>query len=235
MLWGTILVLIILIAAALLLKVRSKREPEYPYRKADSLFSPAERSFFGVLEKAAGGKYRVLGKIRLADVISPKGGLSRSDRQKAFNRIVSKHIDFALCKRDDLSLLCAIELDDSSHKRRDREDRDDFLENALNAAAIPFIRFAARASYNVQEVREEIGKATGLDLQSPGDVTRPKPAPGGEAAQPNPARICPKCGSPMVLRKATSGKYAGKQFWGCFRYPKCKTLLPLKEDAVPQA
>jgi hypothetical protein len=31
---------------------------------------------------------------------------------------------------------------------------------------------------------------------------------------------CPRCGSEMVLRKATKG--AGGQFWGCPSYPRCK-------------
>ena len=144
MLWVTIIVLIIVVVAALLLKARSKHEiVEYPYQKTDSLFSPAERSFLGVLERAIGDKCRVLGKVRLADVISPISGLSKSDWQKAFNKIGSKHVDFALCKKDDLSLVCAIELDDSSHKKSDRKSRDDFLENSLDAAVIPFIRFTA--------------------------------------------------------------------------------------------
>jgi hypothetical protein len=176
--WVLILVLVIIVAVALLLKAQSKREPvKYPYQKADSLFSPAKRSFLGVLEKVVGEKSKVLGKVRLTDVVSPIGGLSRSDWQKAFNRIGSKHVDFAVCKKDDLSPLCAIELDDSSHKKSERKSRDDFLEKALNAAAIPFVRFAARASYNLQEVRGEIEKATGLDLHSAGDMARPIPAP----------------------------------------------------------
>jgi hypothetical protein len=236
MLWVTIIVLIIVVVAALLLKTHSKRETvEYPYQKADSLFSPAERSFLGVLERAVGGQCRVLGKIRLADIISPISGLSKSEWQKAFNRISPKHVDFGLCKKDDLSLVCAIELDDRSHKKSDRKSRDDFLENALKAASIPLIRMAARPSYNVQEVRSQIGEATELDLQPLGDAPRPKPAPGGEAVQPNPGRTCPKCGSQMVLRKATSGKFAGRRFWGCSRYPECKTLLPLKADPVTNA
>jgi hypothetical protein len=231
----TIIVLIIVVAAALLLKARSKREPaEYPYQKADSLFSPAERSFLGVLEKAFGDKCKVVGKVRLADIISPISGLSRSDRQKAYNRIGSKHIDFALCKNDDLSLLCAIELDDNSHKKSERRTRDDFLEKALNAASLPFIRFAARASYNVQEVRSQIAEATGLDPQPLGDKPHLKAAPRGEAVQPNPTRTCPRCGSRMVLRKAASGKYAGRRFWGCSRYPECKTLIPVKADPTSQ-
>jgi len=33
---------------------------------------------------------------------------------------------------------------------------------------------------------------------------------------------CPKCGKPMVLRTAKTGKNAGHQFWGCSAYPDCK-------------
>lgn len=33
---------------------------------------------------------------------------------------------------------------------------------------------------------------------------------------------CPKCGKPMVLRTAKTGKNEGNQFWGCSGYPECK-------------
>jgi DNA-binding helix-hairpin-helix protein with protein kinase domain len=33
---------------------------------------------------------------------------------------------------------------------------------------------------------------------------------------------CPRCGSHMVRRTARRGRYAGNQFWGCSRYPRCK-------------
>jgi len=33
---------------------------------------------------------------------------------------------------------------------------------------------------------------------------------------------CPLCGKPTVLRTVKSGKNAGRQFWGCSAYPKCK-------------
>lgn len=41
---------------------------------------------------------------------------------------------------------------------------------------------------------------------------------------PNAQRTCPKCGNTMVLRTARQGKNAGKQFWGCSAYPKCKMV-----------
>lgn len=40
--------------------------------------------------------------------------------------------------------------------------------------------------------------------------------------QPDHIPPCPKCGKPLVLRTAKSGKNAGKQFWGCSAYPECK-------------
>jgi DNA-binding helix-hairpin-helix protein with protein kinase domain len=33
---------------------------------------------------------------------------------------------------------------------------------------------------------------------------------------------CPSCGAPMVRRTARKGKHAGRQFWGCSKFPACK-------------
>jgi hypothetical protein len=47
------------------------------------------------------------------------------------------------------------------------------------------------------------------------------PTPGYQIGTPT----CPKCGAPMVLRTAKKGKRAGKQFWGCSAYPKCRSII----------
>jgi len=36
------------------------------------------------------------------------------------------------------------------------------------------------------------------------------------------ANACPKCGSDMVMRETKKGNNAGKQFWGCATFPKCR-------------
>ena len=46
------------------------------------------------------------------------------------------------------------------------------------------------------------------------------------------ARICPRCGSPMVLRTAARGSYLGQQFWGCSRYPQCRGVVGIAEQAA---
>lgn len=43
-------------------------------------------------------------------------------------------------------------------------------------------------------------------------------------------KLCPKCGSKLVLRTAKKGNYQGNQFWGCSRYPKCRYMENLIPD-----
>lgn len=116
----------------------------YPYERQPALFTPAERSFLGVLERALDGEYSVFGKVNLADVIKVRRGLSNSERQSALNRINRKHLDFVICKGDTLDLICAIELDDKSHDLKARKERDAFLDEALGAANVPIVRFPAQ-------------------------------------------------------------------------------------------
>lgn len=33
---------------------------------------------------------------------------------------------------------------------------------------------------------------------------------------------CPRCGAPMVQRRAKTGKNAGNNFWGCSKFPRCR-------------
>jgi very-short-patch-repair endonuclease len=127
-----------------------------PYQKEPVLFTPAERSFFAVLEQALGDEFRVLGKVRLADVIRVKAGLSGSVRQQAFNRIQSKHLDFVVCDPNDLSVQFVVELDDSSHQQPRRQARDEFLDKALAAAGVPVFHFPVKRAYVVQEIRGAI-------------------------------------------------------------------------------
>lgn len=46
-----------------------------------------------------------------------------------------------------------------------------------------------------------------------------------------PTQACPKCGSPMRLRTPRRGPNAGKQFWGCSRYPVCKATVEFTSTA----
>ena len=45
-----------------------------------------------------------------------------------------------------------------------------------------------------------------------------------EIKNENMEKICPKCGKELVLRTAGKGENAGKQFYGCSGFPKCRYI-----------
>ncbi|MEN3941889.1 DUF2726 domain-containing protein [Prosthecobacter sp. SYSU 5D2] len=149
--------LLVIVAVLILVKrLLSRRRPEVAYRQQKALLTPAERSFFGVLQPLLPPHHYLVFKVRLADIITPAGRLSRPDWQRAFNGVSAKHIDFLLCRSDDLSPVMAIELDDRSHQKKDRADRDGFVEAALKSAHLPLLRVDAQKSYTPSELREKL-------------------------------------------------------------------------------
>jgi hypothetical protein len=118
------------------------------------LLTPAERSFFGVLQQAT--EYTIFAKVRLADIIHPGKSSSRSAWQSAFNRIACKHVDFVLCAPDALRVVAVVELDDSTHGRFERGVRDGLVDAALTNAGISVLRVPAARSYSLLHIRQEI-------------------------------------------------------------------------------
>jgi very-short-patch-repair endonuclease len=157
---GIVVVLVVLAVGALiwvssnLVSSKMAPAPTFPYQRQTHLVSPAERSFLGVLEQAVGDQYRIMGKVRLADVIKVRFGMNRKDRQGAVNRIQSKHVDFVVCHAKDLAVKYVVELDDQSHERATRRDRDEFVDQALQAAGVPIVHFHVKRSYAVAEVQK---------------------------------------------------------------------------------
>jgi len=121
-----------------------------------ALFSPAERSFYGVLTHAA-PHYLVLAKVRVSDLIHVAG--DPSPRTTAQNRLNAKHVDFVLCTKDGLAAVAAIELDDNSHKRPDRQERDKLLDSVFAAARLPLLRMPCRRTYRADDVRQLLAMA----------------------------------------------------------------------------
>ena len=151
-----ILLIILLAIISSLLKSPSGTSKGHNYSQSGKLFSAAERSFLGVIDQAVSDKYRVFGKVRVADIITPAKGMNRKNWQIAFNKISAKHFDYVLCSKDKLEVIAVIELDDKSHNSKKAQRRDSLLENACNSAELELIRFKAKSSYQVQAVREQI-------------------------------------------------------------------------------
>ncbi len=156
------ILIVVTIALAVLKAVGAAQEPTakvdfYYLRK--SLFSPAERSFFGILESLDYNGVTIVAKVRLADVFGIKKGLERGDRKAALNRIVAKHVDFMLIQKSDGRPLVGIELDDSSHADEKRVVRDLFVDTVFASAGLPFLHVVAQAAYDPKEIQRQIDEA----------------------------------------------------------------------------
>jgi restriction system protein len=80
--------------------------------------------------------------------------------------------------------------------------------------------FSAKSGYVISEVKQLLPHyLTVKDTPEP----EPSPAPAIEKSENN-GKVCPNCSATMVKRVAKNGRHAGKEFWACEAYPKCKTI-----------
>lgn len=195
-------------------------EPEpdtFPYRLRDDFLSPAELSLYKVIKNMVGDHLVILTKVSLADIFF----VSRPHENRgAINKIDRKHVDFLICNPQTLKPLFGIELDDSSHQRPDRIERDEFVDGVFDAANLPLVHLPVKQAYSTTELGEVFRKVLKQNQGQAASV--PESAPTASATKAAPT--CPKCGVPMVLRTAERGPNAGKQFYGCTNYPKCREV-----------
>lgn len=143
----------------LMTALKNAIRPDSPYERRKDFFSPAELNFDQVLRLAVKDKYRIMGKVRVADLLQVRSGVARKDRPSAQNKINGKHIDFVLIDPKSCQVACCIELDDKSHDRKDRVARDVFLNKAFDAAKLPLLRIPCKRTYQPDQLSKLIARA----------------------------------------------------------------------------
>ncbi|WP_318441673.1 DUF2726 domain-containing protein [Photobacterium leiognathi] len=133
-------------------------EPEYQYTKIDALVTPAELKFYKALVQATPSEYVVCPKVRIADVLGI--GVTRKGNSKVwhrhFSKISQKHFDFVICNVSDMSFVCAVELNDASHNRKDRVERDEFVRMACESAGVTLHEVLPKQNYDIEELTSMI-------------------------------------------------------------------------------
>lgn len=189
-----------------------KENEKLPYKVSDSLLTDAENSFYHALKLYVDDRAVICPKVGLKDIFFIGKGIG-NDYMKYFGKISQKHVDFILCDPSTMKPLCGIELDDKSHSKGKRQERDSFVGKVFKDANLKLIRIPAKFGYTSTEIETAIE----------GVLNRPEELP--KIQSNNDTVLCPKCGIPMVLRKATRGENAGNEFYGCPNYPKCKEII----------
>jgi very-short-patch-repair endonuclease len=131
------------------------------YFKKHSLLTKAEDNFYKVLDVIAKeNNYIIQTKVRLEGLIGVR--FYAENWYGLRNRIKSREMDFVLCEKRDSSLdtLLVIELDDSSHQREDRIERDRNLDHILHEAGLPILHIPVAYSYDsvdlVRKIKEKV-------------------------------------------------------------------------------
>ncbi len=167
---------LIVIVALLASRLNDNSFP-FPFESKALLFTPAEKNFQKLVEQAMGSKYRVLNRVKLADILMIRNGVSQRASQTALKNAANKYLDFVLCDSETMTLLGAIDLVDTQGKGY-KVKKDWFVSGALEAASIPHVRIKVKASYTPDEIKACINNRI-LGNRSPAPKMKGKviPAP----------------------------------------------------------
>lgn len=204
-------ILIIFILTVLLMRRKKSALPIQEVSKNDipSLLTVPELACFNTLDAVAGKDYYIMAKVSLSDIAVVKKGVDQSRLKKASK----SHIDFILCDRTTLAVICAIELEDASTAAA---HKDTHSADLLQEVGIMVFRLPVKTNYSMPEIQQMLTPYLKGQSPSPDEMVA--------TVSMEAFRSCKNCNSRMVLKRAKSGKYKGVLFWVCSQHPKCKTF-----------
>jgi hypothetical protein len=214
--WSLIaLGLAVLVIVALIVQLMRRRKSSLPIQEASrndipSLLTEPELACFNTLDTVAGKDYYIMAKVSLSDIAVVKKGVD----QNRLKRASKSHIDFILCDRVTLAVVCAIELEEVGAAAASRKDTRS--AELLQEVGVMVFRLPVKTSYSMPEIRQILTPYLKGQGPSPDEMVA--------TVSMEAFRSCKKCKERMVLKRAKSGKYKGVLFWVCSRYPACKTF-----------
>ena len=150
-----IIVVIGVVAGLLKEKFDTEDEkPKYDYKRRNWFLTKAEHEFYDALVQAVGQDYIIFAQVHLPTLLDEK--VVGQNWKAAFRHVSQKSVDFVLCDKAYISPKLAIELDDKSHDRPDRQDRDIEVERILKGAGIPLLRIQNHGTFNPQDLAQKI-------------------------------------------------------------------------------
>lgn len=142
------LILVLLLLNYLKKKIlqRTKQSSKYHYSKKNYFMTQAEHEFYNVLNELVGTEFVIFAQVHLPTIVNHK--VKGQNWQGALSHINRKSVDFVLCNKSNLSPVLAIELDDKSHQKQDRQYRDAEVERILSLAEMPLLRVKNQSSFD---------------------------------------------------------------------------------------
>lgn len=154
---GIVLALVVVVVVAKVLfegRTEAPEKAKYQYRRKNFFLTRAEHECYDALVQAVGAEYHVYAQVHLPTIVDHT--IKGQDWRAALAHINRKSVDFVLCDKAYISPKLAIELDDRSHERPDRQERDREVERILQQAGIPLLRLQNHGQFNAVELAQKI-------------------------------------------------------------------------------
>lgn len=116
-----------------------KKKQNVPHKKSEHLGTKTERNFYRTLQQIIPDDYVIHCQVSLMALVQP---IDFKDNSKTW----AKRIDYVITDKE-TKVLAVIELDDSSHRARKRQERDLYVNDALSGHHV-LLRFEARRQYD---------------------------------------------------------------------------------------
>lgn len=154
-----IFIAMILVLGVILAVVRARDEsevekPKYDYKRKNFFLTRAEHECFDALVSAVGSDYLIFAQVHLPTLIDNK--VVGQNWRAAFRHINGKSVDFVLCDKAYISPKLAIELDDKTHERPERQERDAEVERILKEAGVPLLRLENHGKFNPDQLAQKV-------------------------------------------------------------------------------
>lgn len=154
--FAVIFIAVVLVAAIKISSGSEKRKVfknnKYSYYAKEQVMTRAETEFFKKLNETVEERYFVFPQVHLSALLDYR--VKGQDWRIAFRHINGKSVDFVLCDKTSLQPAYAIELDDATHEKPDRVERDAEVEIIFKEAQLPLVRFK-----NIDVSNDEIIRA----------------------------------------------------------------------------
>lgn len=132
------------------------RQQMYRYKSRSEIMTRAELDLYKKLVQICGNKYIVFPQIHLSSLLDHR--VKGQNWKAAFYHINGKSVDFVLVNAKTFKTSLAIELDDYTHLKRQRQERDREVELLFSSAGVPLCRLSNTLYKTPKQIALEIKK-----------------------------------------------------------------------------
>ena len=125
------------------------KKSQYKYYAKSYVMTSRENECFKILNEIFSSKWFVVPQVHLSALLDYR--VKGQNWNAAVRHINGKSVDFVLIGKESYKVICAIELDDSTHSRSDRIERDAEIERMFKEARIPLARISKFESMTNQK------------------------------------------------------------------------------------